>query len=222
MYLKTHISGDAIVYDSKPVKKKQPLLFAEDLPSVQGRPQGSLYNHQKRKIADACEWLRQHNRRNPERCALVFCLTSPGYTDEANEPKFISRWLDNMRTNYGLGEYVWVRELTKKGFPHFHFVADWWRSPWWFASDIDTKLSNVHFISKTWSAHFGSDAKESIRLGGYWYGKRLYELKSRTQCRYLTKYLGKTLTPPAPVMVNPMNGIHINRINRNANPVLFQ
>lgn len=226
MFLKTHISGDAIVYSSGSKKKKdednEPLLFADDKPSTDGRPQGSLYNQQKRKIADACEWLRLHNNKNPERCALVFCLTTPGYTLEANEPKFISRWLDNMKANYGLGEYVWVRELTKKGYPHFHFVADWWRAPWWFASDINSRLSNVHCVSLTWSAHFGSNAKESIRLGGYWYGKRLYELKSKTQCRYLTKYLGKTLTPPPPAMVKPMNGIDFNRIKSHANRAPFQ
>jgi hypothetical protein len=212
LFLKTHISGEAIVYDSKPSKKKQPLLFADTASPSAGRPQGSLYNQQKRKIADACEYLRLHTAIHPGRCALVFILTSPGYTSEAQEPYFVSKWFDNMRSNYEMGEYVWVRELTKKGYPHFHVVADWWAAPWWFACDVNSRLANVDRLSLTWSRLFGSEAKTSIRLGGYWYGKRMYQLKSRTQCRYLTKYLGKTLNEAPRVCASPTPSNGFTRI----------
>ena len=170
-----------MVYDSKPQTKK---LFPN---KDQGREQGSLYSQQKRKIADACEYLRLTCK--GDRVPLVFTLTSPGLTDVADNPKFISNWFENMRTNYSMGEYVWVREYTKKGFPHFHCVADWHKSDWFF--DHNGSNYRIEDISLTWSKYFNSDATNSIWLGGYWYGKRIYHLRSKAQCRYLVKYFGK-------------------------------
>lgn len=190
MFLKVHISGDAVVYDSKPPKKN---LFPNENPHHEaGRPQGSLYSQQKRKIADACEYLRLSLQGNKERVALVFTLTTPGLNNLADAPRFVSAWFENMRANYSMGEYVWVREYTKKGYPHFHCVADWFSSDYFFFEQDGQ--SKIKAISQVWSAHFGSDSDNSVWLGGYWFGKRIYSLRSKAQCRYLTKYLGKGFT----------------------------
>ena len=97
-----------------------------------------------------------------------------------------------MRKNYEMKEYVWTREYTKAGVPHFHCVADWYQPSRFFACDISTRLDLVKTLSLTWSSYFQSDSVNSIWLGGYWYGKRIYYLRTQAQSRYLIKYLGKT------------------------------
>lgn len=199
MYLKTHISGEAIVYDSKGGKKSS-------IGSQKGgRVQGSLYNQQKRKIADACEYLRLSLKGNTAgRVPLVFTLTTPGFTDLANSPKFVSSWFDNMRANYGLREYVWVREVTKKGYPHFHCVGDWFGADWFFSVDLRTRTNYITSISLAWSNLFSSDSPTSVWLGGYWYGKRIYHLRTQAQARYLCKYMGKQFEDPKCIAPKPL------------------
>lgn len=161
----------------------------ENLPVIESRPNGSLYSRQKRQIADACEWLRINQTR--KRKALIFVLTSPGYTSLANQPKFISSFTDNMRKNYGLGDYVWVREHTKRGFPHFHFVAHWHPAKWFFDTDLSGR-SEIEKISLYWSSLFDSDSLNSVRLGTYKGKKRTgFYLSDERHAWYLTKYLGK-------------------------------
>lgn len=36
----------------------------------------------------------------------------------------IKKFLNNLRTNYGLAGYEWTKELTKKGTPHYHLLMD--------------------------------------------------------------------------------------------------
>jgi hypothetical protein len=200
LIIKVHLSGVAIAYE--PSKRATPSL----LPKIPSRPNGSLYNRQKRKIADCTEWLRINQRK--DRKAMIFCLTSPGFINLANSPKFVSRFVDNMKANYGMENYVWVREFTKLGYPHFHFIAHWNKPTWFFdCSDCGStmkdkectqcycKLSRINKISLYWSSLFGSDSINSIRLGSYHpiTKKRSYFVVSQRQCRYLTKYIGKNL-----------------------------
>lgn len=202
MILKLHLSGVAVVYEPGGTRKGVPSL----LPKIESRPNGSLYNRQKRKIADATEWLRLHQKKDNR--AMIFCLTSPGYTNVANTPKFISRFVDNMKRNYNMRNYVWVRELTKVGYPHFHFIAHW-NNPQWFFDCSDCglrmvdgectgcycKLSRVNKLSLYWSGLFGSDSLNSIRLASYHpkTKRRTYYVTHSKQCHYLTKYIGKNI-----------------------------
>jgi hypothetical protein len=143
------------------------------------RPQGSLINQQKRKIANAVEWIRRYGKFKP----LIFVATAPGYTHAATTTAAISTFCHNLRNGYHCEHYVWVRELTKKGFPHFHFVAS---LP--FISDLPK-------FSLYWSSLLGSDSVNSIRLGtspsG---GHREFYVKSQSMAWYLSKYLGKGLS----------------------------
>lgn len=197
MKTKLHLSGVAIAFDPhvNKVKKYPGLAQFEPAP---GREQGSLYSQQKRAIADACAHLMQTTREKPGRCALILTLTSPGFTSKADEPRFISKFFDNARKTHDCGQYVWVREYTKAGYPHFHLVADWWTRDHWFTCDLRNCSHNsrrcarpIVAISRHWSALFGSHSLHSVWLGGYWYGRRIYHLRSERQCRYLTKYMGK-------------------------------
>jgi hypothetical protein len=192
----------AIVYDSN--ERTEHDVERAQMVVDKGRPNGSLHSRQKRSIADACEWLRLTQTRDKK--ALIFVLTSPGHTSLANTPKFISKFVDNMRANYGMGDYVWVREMTKAGYPHFHFVAHWHPAKWFLTdSDNQTKAENqinhtvfeskVTTISKYWSGLFGSDAKNSVRFGSYnpRTKRRTFYLSTDRHAWYLTKYLGKNI-----------------------------
>jgi len=172
------LSGVAVVYEpSKRIDRfiKEP-----------GREQGSLYSWQKRKIADATEWLRI-NAEYP----LIFCLTSPGFTSMANATNILSKFINNVRKRYGLGHYVWVRELTKRGYPHFHFIADWHSVQHWFKKHENGE-TNIQRLSLYWSSLFGERSTNSIWLGTDG-PKRTYYVEDVKQCRYLAKYIGKNI-----------------------------
>jgi len=129
-------------------------------------------------------------RLNATHKPIIFVATSPGFTNHANENKIISQFTHNIRNGYACANYVWVREFTKAGFPHFHFVAD--------MPDFDCVS-----LSRYWSALFGSEAANSIRLGTKpKNGKRQYYLKGKRMSWYLTKYLGKSIGKPETTALN--------------------
>lgn len=169
--VKVHLTGYATAWEN--TRKGKPRKEGE--PKPEGRVQGSLFNQQKHKIADAVEWIRQHSRYKPR----IFCATSPGYIDGPAEGKLIQKLVDNLKKGYGMKEFVWVRELTKKGYPHWHFVAD-------------VKQFDAVKLSQRWSSYFGSEAKNSIRCGTKPPNRKFYVATSRGAW-YLTKYLGKSI-----------------------------
>ena len=173
---KQHISGVAVVYPEKRKRKEN----EPPKPPNPDRPQGSLYSQQKRKISDAVEYMRRYALYKPR----IFVATTPGFLELSKEQTFISKLTNNMRTNYSMKDYVWVRELTGNGFPHYHFVAD--------IPEFD-----VVRLSITWSKYFGSTAKNSIRLGtkpNPKTGRRKYWIDSPKMSRYLGKYIGKGIS----------------------------
>jgi len=180
--LKSHLCGIAVAYDQKGDEKKQNYsgIFSGQQFDTTGRPQGSLYSQQKRKIADACEYMRCKPTHKP----IIFVATSPGFTDLANEKHLIKKLTHNLRNGYDCKNYVWVREFTQAGFPHFHFVAD-------------MPAFDCVSLSRYWSSLFDSDALNSIRLGtAPRNGKRQYYLKHKRMSWYMTKYLGKSIGKP--------------------------
>lgn len=163
------------------------------------RPQGSLYGYQRRQVADATMWLKDNARH-----ALIFCLTSPGYTSVANTTNVLSKFLTNCRNRYGLGHYVWVREMTTAGYPHFHFIADWHSVKYWFKRENSNGKTQIEKLSEYWaklcrenddSGNITATGSNSIRLGSYdpRTKKRSFYVRSERQCWYLAKYIGKTI-----------------------------
>jgi len=150
MIIKSHLCGIAVAFDRFEGEQYEDNgdPRGQFFNSTQGRPQGSRYSQQKRKIADACEFMRKNSKHKPR----IFVATCPGYISGANEIQVIKKLTHNLRNGYGCKKYVWVREFTKMGYPHFHFIAD--------IPEFDaTKLSLY------WSALFNSSAPNSIRLG---------------------------------------------------------
>lgn len=184
MIIKSHLCGIAVAFDryegiENPEQSDLNKLRRSLENGEKGnRPQGSLYSWQKRKIADACEYMRIKPIHKP----IIFVATSPGFTDLASEKTLIKSFTHNLRNGYGCKNYVWVREFTGAGFPHFHFVAD--------MADF-----NAVSLSLYWSGLFNSDAKNSIRLGSRpdKNGKRNYYLTGKRHAWYLTKYLSKSI-----------------------------
>lgn len=180
MIIKSHLCGIAVAFDRFEGEHYEDNgthagKFFDS--TYTGRPQGSLYSQQKRKIADACEYLRTNSTYEP----LIFVCTSPGFTDLANEKKLISAFTHNLRNGYRCKNFVWVREFTQMGYPHFHFVADMPRF-------------NAIDLSLYWSGLFGVHASNSVRLGiGHKNGKRTYVLKSKRLAWYMAKYIGKSI-----------------------------
>ena len=144
MILKTHLCGVAVAYNEPGETQQKKNNYV--LPP--GRDQGSLYSQQKIKIANACEYLRLYSVHKP----YIFVATSPGYTMAANERGLIKKLTHNLKNGYHAENYVWVREYTKEGYPHFHFVCD--------MPDFDFVSLSIY-----WSGLFGLESRNSIRVG---------------------------------------------------------
>lgn len=222
MICAVHLGGQAIVYN--PGKTQGRKLHAIAGPPLPCREHGSRYSQQRRAVVDACEYMRLNARKEPGRAAIILTLTSPGFISNADEPRFVKRFFDNLKKNYDLREYVWVREYTKAGYPHYHCVADWHCHRWYFGKHPNTMRMRIADLSLYWSGLFGCSSVNSIWVGSKpdHKGHRLYELRTRRHAWYLTKYLGKDLRPD---YANPMQvaGIAPTPVLSNAaRPVLLQ
>lgn len=194
MIIKSHLCGTAIAFS----ERGKGLKNGNEGEQVQRRfpvpavslddNQGSLVNFQKRKIQDAIFWMATFSRfqksRKTGKGPLVFvCTTSPEWGPEIYTPK-ISTFVHNLRNGYGCENYLWVREFTEKGFPHYHFVAD--------VRDIKSPVG----LSRFWSGLFGAHANNSVRLGSKPNkdGKRTFRItpgKAGRMASYLSRYLSK-------------------------------
>lgn len=204
MNIKQHLCGLAIAYDGRKIRQT-------DKPNPDGRPQGSLFNQQKRKIADATAWMIQNCNPKP----LIMTATTPGFLDHASESSLISKLTANLRNGYGVRHYLWVREFTQAGHPHFHFL-------------VDTPFLDAVKLSRSWSSYFGSDAINSIRLGSKpgKDGKRVMRLQNMRMAWYFSKYFGKSLGKAEQGATNKMRSFrrfHISReLARESEPLVFE
>jgi len=120
-------------------------------------------------------------RLNSTHKPLIFAATVPINADFTLQNSNLSKFCENLRSNYDVKNYVWVREYQDNGRPHYHFVAD--------APFIDARKLSLY-----WSGLFCTDRINSIRMGTN--PKRppvRYFVNSPTMARYLTKYMGKEL-----------------------------
>lgn len=194
MLLKRHLCGIHVQYPEGCGNQSGKLIHGMSC----GREQGSLYSQQKKRIADAVFRLQQTAR--PDCQPIIFVATSPGYVDRANEPKFVSSLVDNLRKGYGMERFLWVREFTGNGFPHFHFIANIPLKKrakaykWDGRRHLEIPFDPVK-LSVYWSSLFDQDAKNSIRVGSKpnKYGQiMVYLSNSRRKAWYLAKYIGKS------------------------------
>lgn len=183
MIITEHLSGVAVAYNPDRAKIKR-VLPPGSQPG--GRDQGSLAGYQKRAVANAVEYIRQTARHR----AMLMTVTTSHRWPGRGRGNLLSTFIDNLKKNYDLGEYVWVREVGHvkpihyRANIHYHFVADIdWLDP--------VKLSVY------WSGLFGYHCrvKNSIRLGSKpdKEGNVRYFIDSPSAAWYLSKYIGKDL-----------------------------
>lgn len=178
MLIKVHLSGVAIAYEPH----GKPFDGETKFPSA-GRVQGSRYNQQKRKIADAVEYMRRCGKYKP----VIFVATSPGFIPDDRQKGYIKALTHYLRRSCDAQDYVWVRENTKKGFPHYHFIAD---MP--FPTSRNDFRTFALEISRYWSSLFGVYAENSIRFGTK-PPRRKFFIDGPEMAWYMSKYIGKAL-----------------------------
>ena len=99
--------------------------------------------------------------------------------------KLFSKFLDNWKKTYGCKHYIWVGELTEKGTPHFHMIAD--------IKFVDLKAVNAAFCKVR-----GDFSNSAVRLPQKYKNGKLVPDRSVVKnvgslVRYLCKYLVKTI-----------------------------
>lgn len=178
MLIKYHMSGVAIAYEphGKP-------FDGETKFQNEGRYQGSRYNQQKRKVADAVAYMLLCGHFRP----VIFVATSPGYIADHRQKGYIKALTHYLRNSCGCRDYVWVRERTKKGFSHYHFIAD---MP--FPKRRDDFRALAIDMSRYWSSLFGVSADNSVRFGTK-PPKRKFFIDSLKMATYMSKYIGKAM-----------------------------
>lgn len=194
MIIKKHLCGLAVAYEPKTLRT------SDSKTMITGRPQGSLYGQQKRKIADAVEYMRLYPE-TPKHKPVIFVATSPGFVSHATERSLISKLTANLTHGYGCKNFVWVREFTKKGYPHFHFVAELKPKTVKITYKKTGKVKrkkiflNAKRLSLYWSGLFNSTADNSIRLGTKpdKNGKRQFYVTTQRMAWYMTKYFSKSI-----------------------------
>lgn len=208
MIVAEHLCGVAVAYPEHSGTKRVSLA------QMEGRYQGSLVNFQKRKLANACEWMRTHAVYKPR---IFVCTTSPKWGHQIYAPK-IEKFCHNLRNGYGCENYVWVREFNGVGAPHYHFIAD-----------MD-RITDPVGMSLYWSSLFGATARNAVRLGtkpdkrGY----RKYFLESADMAFYMSAYIGKEMSKKifknswhSASMPGRTFGIS-NEASRQSQPILYE
>lgn len=103
-------------------------------------------------------------------------LRGGDYSPEKRYNPCINSFLSNLRKNYGLRNYIWVRENTKKGVPHWHFL-------------MDIPYNDIRTINTAWCRAAGFDSKNAVRLPPN-HSSVVRDIKG--VCLYITKYMHKS------------------------------
>jgi len=123
----------------------------------------------KRMIENSMAYMQDHSMHKP----LLFVLTCPNGNESSG---LVSKFFRNCTTNFDLNYYVWVREYTLKGLPHWHVCAD-------------MPFRDIQKLSKYWSRLWGSNSKVSIRM----HSKEKRFLAGQLGWLYFTKYITKEI-----------------------------
>ena len=87
----------------------------------------------------------------------------------------LNRFITNMKKNYGMESFLWTREDTKKGRPHFHILADMPYQP-------------IQKINNAWCKSIDMYSGCAVRLPE---NSKAIINDIDVVCRYITKYITK-------------------------------
>lgn len=164
---KVYLSGACVCYNT-PDPAKRHTLSNED--RNKGSKKQKIF---KLKFKDKVKIVSSsiHMRNVATDKMIFFTLTYQKDEFPTCPNKDVGKFLDNTKKNYGLNRYIWVKELTKIGTPHYHFIAEIPYVPY-------KKLNDA------WCAARGYDSPNAFRGSGV--------IKSVDQSAgYVSKYISK-------------------------------
>lgn len=95
-----------------------------------------------------------HENKNHEVLFLTLTYKNTCFKKATLEEKSkngdIVKFLNNLRTNYGMKGYEWTKELTKNGTPHYHLLAD-------------LPFIDIHKLNKIWTNNAGFKSNNAVR-----------------------------------------------------------
>lgn len=110
-------------------------------------------------------------------------FTTDGRNSYPECVRFFSKFLDNLKKNYGLQAYIWTGELGDKGkLPHFHMIAD-------------MPFIDLQDITNAYCSARGYYSNSAVRLPKNSSGKTCNSVVKSvgSLCRYLCKYMSKSI-----------------------------
>lgn len=108
---------------------------------------------------------------------VLFCtLTLPTNIGAKSANRAVSNFLDNLKTNYKLKNYVGTRELTKNGRSHYHFI-------------MDIPFTSFKTLNKAWNAALSPYCPFSPNA--FTTGEHPYVHDVHKVARYISKYITK-------------------------------
>ena len=111
---------------------------------------------------------------------ILFCtLTFPQNISQRHANTCFSNFVDNLRTNFKLVDYVAVKELTKVGRPHFHCL-------------LDIPYTDYKILNKAWCSSFSGFMSGSPNA--FTTGRNPVIRHIEQVAKYITKYITKTIT----------------------------
>lgn len=117
--------------------------------------------------------------RNKINRIIFLTLTFPGNITEKDANICFSKFMDNLKTNYDVKNYIAVKEFTQAGVPHYHLLADY---PFFDIRRINNAWCNTFPITVPGS-------KNAVRLPKN--NKAVVKDLYRT-IKYVCKYFGKS------------------------------
>lgn len=135
------LNGHLVVYTHNPFGNPNASLIGNNKKFYSINPK--IYN----RIASSA--IRQFNEKKNRLTFLTFTFPKPISEKDANT--CFSRFLDNFKKTYELNSYIWTKELTEAGRPHFHAICDFPFKP-------------ITEINSAWCSAMQMDSKCAVRL----------------------------------------------------------
>jgi len=109
--------------------------------------------------------------------SVLFCtLTFPMDITSKQANKVLSNYLDNLKTNFKLKNYVITRELTKRGRPHYHCV-------------LNIPFTDFKKLNRAWCSAFS--CYHPFVGNAFTTGRNPWVKDVGTLAAYITKYISK-------------------------------
>lgn len=146
---------------------------------------------QRMKIFDAITLQHYEASRDPSLYHCFFTATFSSDSVPDNPNNVFSKFLDKMR-KAGFANYVWTRELTQKGTPHYHFTTVGKKKP--------INATKGWSVNKCWCDSRGYYSSNAIRSSTIWIcqnracrRRHIHEVVNCIDCGYPVKKINQAV-----------------------------